>query len=90
MEYRFREEFDEARKYCVDVYGVASNFSNEDDEDDWFTCPECDEPLLAGDWDTIEDWVPMTPWSACPICNWSWYDETYGNYEEEEDEPYVD
>lgn len=90
MEYRFREEFDEARKYCVDVYGVVSNFSNKDDEDDWFTCPECDEPLLAGDWDTIEDWEPMTPWSACPICNWSWYDETYGNYEEEEDEPYVD
>lgn len=90
MEYRFREEFDEARKYCVNVYGVASNFSNEDDEDDWFTCSECDELLLAGDWDIIEDWEPMTPWSACPICNWSWYDETYGNYEEEEDEPYVD
>lgn len=41
MEYRFREEFDEARKYCINTYGVVSNFDNEDDEDDWFNCPEC-------------------------------------------------
>jgi len=90
MEYQFREEFDEARKYCTNVYGVNSNFVNNDDEDDWFACPECDEPLLAEDWDKIEDWEPTTPWSVCPICNYSWYSETYGDYEEEDDEPYAD
>lgn len=86
MEYRFREEFDEARKYCINTYGVVSNFDNEDDEDDWFNCPECEEPLLAQDWDKVENWEPLMPWSACPICGWSWHDETYGNYREDDED----
>lgn len=26
------------------------------------------------------------PWSACPICGWSWHDETYGNYREDDED----
>lgn len=88
--FKFEKEFNEARDYCINTFGVNANFDNDYDEDDWFACPECEEPLLAEDWDEIEDWEPITPWSACPICSWSWYSETYGDYGEEDDEPYVD
>ena len=75
----YRKEFEEAKKFCENVY------DNLIDEDDAFSCPECLEPLYYEDYNEPEIWEGKAPWSFCPVCSWSWYDETYGNYNEDED-----
>lgn len=74
----YRKDFEEAREFCEANYGVVI------DEDDAFSCPECGEPLYYEDYDRPDVWEGKAPWSFCPVCGWSWYDEAYGNYEEED------
>lgn len=56
----------------VEVYGVSSYLNNEDDVAEgnmWVTCPECDEPILEGDW-SMEEVA-----HGCPICGFDWEED---------------
>ena len=37
------------------------------DEDNFFTCPECEEPILLEDYPEL-DGVADKSWCLCPIC----------------------
>lgn len=58
----------------VKVYGVTSYLNNitedmtpeEIDNDLWFACPECGEPILYEDWD-LADFIDGNEFT-CPIC----------------------
>lgn len=89
MSFHYRNEFEDAKSYCVDTFGAPCELDDnfpEEDKYEWFACPECEEPLVAIDWDDEEDWEGLVPWSTCPICGYNWYEDTYGNYEEEDDD----
>lgn len=59
-----------AAEYAEEVYGVQV-----DEEEEFFICPECGEPIYECDW-TDSDFM------FCPICGFNI--ETTG-YEEEEE-----
>lgn len=67
-----RDQFIEMVQYMIDTYGVRSyldNLGDEDedemDEDDlWFECPECGDPVLWADWMDSEEFAS----GYCPIC----------------------
>lgn len=51
--------------YMVDTYGVRSCHNNDDDEDTWFECPECYEPIyVPADWSIDE----ILATGCCPVC----------------------
>lgn len=49
-------------KYCDRVYGVHVDFYEE-----FFMCPDCDEPIYACDWIFPEDF-DVDGKICCPIC----------------------
>jgi hypothetical protein len=53
----------EIAEMCEQVYGIYVNWDEE-----YFICPECDEPIYACDWK--EDELDM-----CPICEFNWSEE---------------
>lgn len=54
-----------------EVYGIFLKIS-QDDEDSFFICPYCDEPIYKNDYPEIESEVDETTMCAnfpmCPIC----------------------
>lgn len=84
---RFEKEYFNAKNYVLNTF---DSYVNEDlgEKDEFFTCPECTEPLYAVDYDHPREWEEGAPWSYCPVCGYDWYNDTYGNYEEEEDDFY--
>lgn len=52
-------------QYAIDIYGSRSNLDNEDDDDLWFECPECGEPILYEDYPEAFEFKPHC---TCPIC----------------------
>ena len=59
--------WDEAAKYCHDTYG-----SYVDEEERFFVCPECEEPLYESDYEDIETW------GMCPVCDYNFKTEQFG------------
>lgn len=57
--------FDRLGKYCEKTYGVP--YVNTED-DCYFICPECDEPLLAEDW-SDEELINGND-ACCPVCGY--------------------
>lgn len=57
----------EAAEYCEEVYGVFVCY-DEEEENRYFICPECGEPLLACDWEDHD-------FDTCPICEFEWFEE---------------
>lgn len=55
----------EAAMFCERVYGV---FVCYDEDDRYFICPECGEPILEEDWLDIE-------LDMCPVCEFEWLEE---------------
>lgn len=82
---KYYGEYNEAKRYVKNTFGVPV-YEEDDyqDEDEYFCCPECAEPLYAVDYDYSISWG-RKPWSYCPVCGYDWYNDTYGNYEEEDD-----
>ena len=52
----------EAASLCEDLYGIYVNW-----EENYFICPECDEPILEEDWGNHD-------FSMCPICEFLFQD----------------
>ena len=50
----------ECAKYCETTFGCYVDWDEE-----FFHCPECDEPIYACDWWTHD-------WDSCPICEFVW------------------
>ena len=50
-----------AAKHCERVFGTYVNR-----EEEYFICPECNEPIYECDWDDF---------STCPICKFDWCEE---------------
>ena len=63
-----------AAEYAEEVYGIQV-----DEEEEFFICPDCGEPIYKCDW-TDSDFM------ICPICDFNI--ETSGYEYEEEDEDY--
>lgn len=88
---RYDKEYFDAKDYVMDTF---DSYGNEDRdagiEDEFFTCPECGEPLYAVDYDYLSSWNEAEggPWSYCPVCGYNWYKDSYGDYEEEDDDYY--
>lgn len=51
----------ETAKYCEETYG-----SYVDWHEQYFICPECEEPIYESDWEEYE-------FSSCPICNFDFF-----------------
>ena len=58
-----RREFRNLAKYCEETYG-----SHYDEDEAWFICPECGEPIYACDWQGHD-------FSTCPVCEFEMEDE---------------
>ena len=50
----------DAAKYCRREYGVQV-----DNGEEFFICPDCQEPILK------EDWKDHENWDECPICGFN-------------------
>lgn len=48
-------------RYCEKTYGVFVDYA-----DEYFICPECDEPIYS------EDWTRHDLKDGCPICGFEW------------------
>lgn len=83
---RFRREYFDAKDYVMDTFDSYTDEDSIEEEDEFFTCPECGEPLYAVDYDYPEVWEGAAPWTYCPVCGYDWYNDTYGNYEEEDED----
>ncbi len=55
--------WEEAAKYCEDTYGSFINW-----EEEFFVCPECDEPILKEDWEEHN-------FTICPVCEFDFFNE---------------
>ena len=55
--------WEEAASYCENTYGSFVNW-----EEEFFVCPECDEPILKEDWDKHN-------FTLCPICEVNYFNE---------------
>lgn len=70
----FKKRFKNLVNKMVEVYGVTSYLNNiteditpeEIDDDLWFSCPECGEPILYEDWD-MSDYIDSDKFT-CPVC----------------------
>lgn len=63
-----KNEFALLTDYLVETYGVHSYLENEDDIDEenlWFECGECGEPILFEDYGDDEE---LSCRFCCPIC----------------------
>ena len=60
-----------------DVYGVYT-----DEEEGFFYCPECDEPIYSCDWNEVKDF------STCPICGFNFATGEPGEIDDEEKDAY--
>jgi hypothetical protein len=74
--------WEDCAKYCEENYGVYVDW-----EEEYFICPECDEPIYADDWDDHD------LWNLCPICEFDYvkcgriiFDDSDQDWEEEEEE----
>jgi hypothetical protein len=65
-------------KYCEEIYGVFVDW-----EEEYFICPECDEPIYA------DDWGDHDHWNFCPICEFNYLDCSM-NYEDEYEDDWED
>ena len=54
--------WEEAAKYCEDIYGAYVDW-----EERFFHCPECDEPIYCIDWENHN-------FSYCPVCEFFYYE----------------
>ncbi len=61
-----RREFRNLAKYCEKTYG-----SHYEEDEAWFICPECQEPIYFDDWTEEE----THGWSDCPICETNLYED---------------
>lgn len=52
----------DAAEYCEDNFGSFVDW-----EEEYFICPECEEPIYADDWENHY-------WYICPICEMKWED----------------
>lgn len=52
------ENWRDAANYCEKVFDVQVDY----DEDKFFICPTCGEPIYEEDWKDHDDW------HCCPIC----------------------
>lgn len=59
------KKWENAAVHCVSTYGV-----HVDDEESFFICPECGEPIYRDDYN--EELEGM--FDCCPICGFEWYD----------------
>ena len=60
--------FDRLAKYCEKTYGIP--YIREDKEEDgYFICAECDEPIYSCDWS--EEEFMRGDLFCCPICDFS-------------------
>ena len=50
----------DAAKYCRREYGIQV-----DNGEEFFSCPDCCEPILKEDWEDYENW------DECPICGFN-------------------
>lgn len=84
---KYYGEYNEAKKYVKNVFDVLA-YEEDDyqDEDEYFCCPECAEPLYAVDYDYPTSWSENggKPWSYCPVCGYDWYNDNYGDYEDDD------
>jgi predicted RNA-binding Zn-ribbon protein involved in translation (DUF1610 family) len=64
-----RDPWIEAALFCHRVYGAEWN-----DEDNFFICPECGEPIYHEDYNLELEGIMM----CCPICGFDWYGEAEG------------
>ena len=55
--------WEEAAEYCENTYGSFVNW-----EEEFFICPECDEPILKEDWEKHN-------FIVCPICEFEFYQD---------------
>lgn len=61
--------FEEACFICATVYGSMFSYTGgESEDDDYFICPECGEPIIFDDY---HDW----DFSECPVCGFSFLRE---------------
>lgn len=51
-----------AARYCEKTYGTYVNF-----EEEYFICPECDEPVYKCDWEDSD-------FHICPVCEFNFYE----------------
>ena len=59
-----REDFENLIDYMIDTYGVRSYRMNDEENDLWFECAECGEPILFDDWENDEELEN----GYCPVC----------------------
>lgn len=71
---KFKSEYNKAKNYVIDYYDiVACSGDDVEEESDFFTCPECNYPLYASDYD--DNWEETAPWTYCPNCGFHWFNE---------------
>ena len=56
-------KFKKLVKHMIKTYGVHSYLETADD-DPWFECPDCEEPVYFDDWEDDEELET----GHCPIC----------------------
>jgi len=91
-----KEEFKELVDGIVTIYGVDSYLNNieedmteeEINDDLWFSCPECGEPILYDDYAN-----ELTVYQDrdgeiiyCPVCDNDIYISSYEEYEDDSEE----
>ena len=67
--------WEQAFDLVEETYGVYT-----DEEEGFFYCPECDEPIYGCDWEDVRDFT------TCPICGFNFVTGECAPIEEEEDE----
>ena len=55
-----------------------------DEEEGFFVCPECDEPIYKCDWEDHPDFI------ICPICEFNYETLEYTDDAEEEEDEFDD
>ena len=67
--------WEKCARFCEKAYGIFVDWDEE-----FFICPECDEPIYKCDW---EDYGC---WTVCPICEFDFIVGEMPSIDDEEDE----
>lgn len=67
--------WERAKELCEEDYGTYV-----DEEEGFFICPECGEPIYKCDWEEYKDW------NICPICNFDYVECETADFEFEDEE----
>lgn len=57
-------------EYCEKTYGVRVSY---EENEEYFVCPICDEPIYKSDWENDEDCLLER--GICPVCEEQIVDE---------------